>query len=156
QAIQHREGDFVMYIPGVDAKNDKVSAKNTLARILGCHSSEDIHDHRGKPPTRRYHKSLWFLARRFHRAQGRLLDREFSSLCYQGPPRIHYKKGKLGLIRDQAKFDQYWEGLEHKLPGKRSLPCPLEHRVVPISLCRCLGVWDTVGKLNVKGRSVLG
>ncbi|KAG9076670.1 hypothetical protein FRC06_009376, partial [Ceratobasidium sp. 370] len=80
---------------------------------------------KGEPIT-----NIWRLCDLFGYSRGAFIVRKVASLI-----------GALGLITDKAKFNEHWEGMEHKLPGQRSTPLPLKPRVVPIS---CLGVWDTL------------
>ncbi|KAG8730393.1 hypothetical protein FRC12_020289 [Ceratobasidium sp. 428] len=62
------------------------------------------------------------------------------------PFSIPRSQGALGLIKDEAKFNQYWKSMEHKLPGRKRTPLlPRNPQVVPIS---CVGVWDTVGAVR--------
>ncbi|KAG8722456.1 hypothetical protein FRC08_001972 [Ceratobasidium sp. 394] len=139
QAIQRREGDIVEYLPGVGAYNDKVTAMDLLAQTFG---------HTAVVLVRKIYMTIAENYRDgdsislFGYSRGAFIVRKVASLI-----------GALGLITDEAEFNKYWEGLEHKLPGNRSSLRPLKPRVVPIN---CLGVWDTVGAVRPRAiREVL-
>ncbi|KAG8735657.1 hypothetical protein FRC10_010296 [Ceratobasidium sp. 414] len=133
QAIQRREGDIVEYFPGVGTDNDTNLAMNLLAQTFG---------HTAVVSIRKIYMTISHNYRDgdsislFGYSRGAFIARKVASLI-----------GALGLVTDEAKFNECWESLEHKLPGNRSPLLPLKPRVVPIS---CLGVWDTVGTSNSK------
>ncbi|QRV87171.1 hypothetical protein RhiJN_15189 [Ceratobasidium sp. AG-Ba] len=123
QAIEPVDDDYVEYLPGVGAENEKATTSDLLARTFGHTAGnpldqEDLSDHRP-------------------RIQGRLFGYSRGAFIV--------RKGAFGLITDQALFDKYWKSIEHKLPGKRNPPRPKDPRRIPIS---CLGVWDTVGAVR--------
>ncbi|KAG9100235.1 hypothetical protein FRC06_004375 [Ceratobasidium sp. 370] len=125
RAIQPREGDIVKYFPGVGAYNDGIVA-DLLAKTFGHTVVVSIREiYMTIAQNYKDGDSISL----FGYSRGAFIVRKVASLI-----------GALGLIADEAKFNEYWEGLEHKLPGNRSSLRPLKPRVVPItSLPRSLG-----------------
>ncbi|QRV72251.1 hypothetical protein RhiJN_00265 [Ceratobasidium sp. AG-Ba] len=131
QAIQPVDDDYVEYLPGVGAENEKATTSDLLARTFGhtaVHSIRKIY-----LTIAREYKDGDCLSL-FGYSRGAFIVRKVASLI-----------GAFGLITDQALFDKYWKSIEHKLPGKRNPPRPKDPRRIPIS---CLGVWDTVGAVR--------
>ncbi|KAG8734870.1 hypothetical protein FRC10_011345 [Ceratobasidium sp. 414] len=121
QAIKPQEGDIVKYFPGVGADNAKVTAMDLLARTFGHTAVASIREiYMTIAQNYKDGDSISL----FGYSRGAFIVRKVASLI-----------GALGLITDEAEFNKYWKGMEHKLPGKRrSTPRPPNPRVVPISL----------------------